>query len=105
MSDDLKERQRQAARAELKRRLYLQIYDYRYSLGHSTDVEALQGAVLCMGSIHELREHGLLTADEVTEAWALVRSHYAERQPEYLAEFDAFMERQFSPPTPKEPAP
>jgi hypothetical protein len=96
MTDDPNTQRRSAARAELKRRLHLQIYDYRYSLGHSTDVEALQGAVLCMGSIHELREHGLLTEDEVSEARALVRRHYAERQPEYLEQFDAFMERQFS---------
>lgn len=76
------------ARVELKRRLDLQLYDFKYSLGHSTANEAWNGAGLVMGSIHEMQEYGLLTAEEVAVYQAQVRSAYAAAQPDELYLFD-----------------
>jgi hypothetical protein len=70
-----------AARVEQKRRLDLQLFDYKYSLGHSTLYEAFNGAGLVAGAIHELQEYGLLEPAEVAEYLAQLRNAYAETQP------------------------
>jgi hypothetical protein len=86
MSDD--DRWHTGARLELKRRLDVQLFDFKYSLGHSTYYEAWNGAGLVMGSIHEMQDYGLLTPDEVADYQTQVRSAYAEAQPADLALFD-----------------
>lgn len=76
------------ARVELKRRLDLQLFDFKHSLGHSTYFEAWNAAGLVMGSIHEMQKYGLLTPAEVAEYQAQVRSAFAEAQPGDLTLFD-----------------
>jgi hypothetical protein len=77
-----------AARIEQKRRLDIQIFDYKHSLGHATYYEAWKTAGLVMGTIGELQGYGLLEPAEVAEYQAQVRTAFAEAQPADLELFD-----------------
>ena len=82
------ERWHTGARVELKKRLDVQVFDFNYSLGHSTSFEAWNAAGLVMGSIHDMQEYDLLTLVEVAKYQAQVRTAFAEAHPADLALFD-----------------
>lgn len=88
---DLDKAWREAPRIELKHRLAIQLYDYKYSLQHATNNEAMAGAALTMGAIHEMWEQGLLTPEETAAFQAQVRADFAERVPQYLSYFDELL--------------
>lgn len=88
MTEDLDEHWRNGARTELKRRLDIQLYDFKYSLGHSTYYEAWNSSGLVMGSIHEMQMYGLLSVEETRAYQVQVRTAFAEVHPSDLELFD-----------------
>ena len=82
------ERWHTGARVELKKRLDVQVFDFNYSLGHSTSFEAWNAAGLVMGSIHDMQDYGLLTPAEVVDYQNQVRTAYGAAQPSDLDLFD-----------------
>lgn len=70
-----------AARVEQKRRLDLQLTDYKAALGNCTLYEAFRDGGLVAGSIHDMQEYGLLEPAEVAEYLAQLLNAYAETQP------------------------
>jgi len=86
MEDD--ERWHVGARVELKHRLEVQLFDFKYSLGHSTFYEAWNAAGLVMGSISNMQDYGLLTPAEVVDYQNQVRTAYGAAQPSDLDLFD-----------------
>lgn len=87
--DERKQHVRRETRDELKRRLRVQLYDFKYTLQHCTNSEGMTDAGRCLGTIAAMRHEGLLTDEEVSEFQAQVRADFAERLPQYLEYFDA----------------
>lgn len=74
---------REAPRLEIKRRLQVQLKDFRESLPGSSVGNALLTADLCWGTIGALLEEGLLTRQEAQWAWDEVGAFFDLHHPEY----------------------